>query len=242
MNDIQRERILHNAKEFFRNEIVHAHLDGAVNRASSLKSYKINPFLLAYLANFLEGNSTPRSFAKALLYPRLLSTSITTTFGSKVQKMISELFDGMMGSVVQGIDIEFIDALDGRKKYCQIKSGPNTINKDDVKTVTDHFQAVKNLARTNNLDVRLGDMVVGVLYGNENELSTHYKNIHKEFPVMVGKEFWFHLTGEEDFYFKLSNAVGEVALEIDGSKILEQAISKLAKEIEEVYPSSTFNK
>ena len=241
MNDKQRAQILVNAKEFFRNEIVNSHLEGAVKRASSLKSYKINPFLLAYLANFLEGQSTPESFAKALLYPRLLSTSITTTFGNKTQKMISELFDGMMGSVVQGIDIEFIDALDGRKKYCQIKSGPNTINKDDVKTVIDHFQTVKNLARTNNLDIRLEDMVVGVLYGERNELSTHYRNIDKEFPVIIGKEFWHHLTGKEDFYFELSTAIGEVALEIDGSQILQEAISKLSKEIKEVFPPTTFN-
>ncbi|HMC00169.1 MAG TPA: PmeII family type II restriction endonuclease [Flavobacteriaceae bacterium] len=241
MNDIQRAKILNNAKEFFRNEIVNSHLQGAVKRASSLRSYKINPFLLAYLANFLEGTSSPESFAKALLYPRLLSTSITTTFGNKAQKMISELFDGMMGSVVQGIDIEFIDAIDGRKKYCQLKSGPNTINKDDVKTVIDHFQAVKNLARTNNLDIMLGDMVVGVLYGENKELSTHYKNINKEFPVLAGKEFWYHLTGKKDFYFELSNVIGEVALEIDGSQILKGAILKLAEEIADAYPPSTFN-
>ncbi len=241
MNDIQRTKILINAKEFFRNEIVGSHLDGAVNRASSLKSYKINPFLLAYLANFIDGKSTPESFAKALLYPRLLSTSITTTFGNKAQKMISELFDDMIGSVVPGIDIEFIDAIDGRKKYCQIKSGPNTINKDDVKTIIDHFQAVRNLARTNNLDIRLGDMIVGVLYGERNELSTHYKNIDKEFPVFSGKEFWHRLTGKVDFYFDLSNAIGEVALEIDGSQKLKKAISQLSKEIKKVFPPTTFD-
>jgi hypothetical protein len=49
--------------------------------------------------------------------------------------MIPEIFEGMMGSVVHGIDIEFIDAIDGRKKYCQLKSGPSTINKDDVVTI-----------------------------------------------------------------------------------------------------------
>ncbi len=241
MDDLQRIKILKNAKEFFRREIVNSHLEGATDRASSLKSYKINPFLLAYLANFLEGKSTPESFAKALIFPRLLSTSITTTFGNKAQKMISELFEGMMGSVVQGIDIEFIDAIDGRKKYCQVKSGPNTINKDDVKTVIDHFQAVKNLARTNNLDVRINDMVVGVVYGQSKELSGHYRKINKEFPVIVGKEFWHHLTGKENFYFEISNAIGEVALEIDGTQKLQETISKLSEEIRTVFPPTTFS-
>ncbi len=241
MNENQRIQILRNSKTFFRNEIVKSHLEGATKRAGSLTSYNLNPFLLAYLANFLEGKSSPESFAKALIYPRLLGTSINTTFGNKAQKMISELFEGMMGSVVQGIDIEFVDALDGRKKYCQLKAGPNTINKDDVKTVIDHFNTVKNLARTNNLDIRLSDMVVGVIYGQPTELSTHYKNINKEFPVIAGKEFWHRLTGQKNFYFELTNAIGEVALEIDGTHILQETISALAEEIRETFPPNTFS-
>ncbi|MCB0453127.1 MAG: restriction endonuclease [Aequorivita sp.] len=241
MNENQRIQILRNAKTFFRNEIVNSHLEGATKRAGSLKSYNLNPFLLAYLANFLEGKSSPESFAKALIYPRLLGTSINTTFGNKAQKMISELFEGMMGSVVQGIDIEFIDALDNRKKYCQIKAGPNTINKDDVKTVIDHFTTVKNLARTNNLDIRLSDMVVGVIYGQPSELSTHYKNVNKEFPVIVGKEFWHRLTGQDNFYFELTNSIGEVALEIDGTQVLKETISALAEEIRETFPPDAFS-
>lgn len=67
--------------------------------------------------------------AKALVYPKLLSTSITTIFGNKAQKMIPEIFEGMMGSVASGIDIEFVDSIDDRKKYCLLKSGPNIINK-----------------------------------------------------------------------------------------------------------------
>lgn len=155
--------------------------------------------------------------------------------------MISELFDGMMGSVVQGIDIEFIDAYDNRKKYCQLKSGPNTINKDDVKTIVDHFQSVQNLARTNNLDLRFDDMIVGVIYGDKNELSSHYRKIDKQYPVIVGKEFWYRLTGKENFYFEISNVIGQVALEIDDTQKLQETISKLSNEIREVFPPNTFS-
>lgn len=49
------------------------------------------------------------------------------------------------GSMVSGIDIEFEDALDGRHKYCQVKLGPNTINKDDVVTIHNHFKDARNL-------------------------------------------------------------------------------------------------
>jgi hypothetical protein len=122
-----------------------------------------------------------------------------------------------------------------------LKAGPNTINKDDVKTVIDHFNTVKNLARTNNLDIRLTDMVVGVIYGQSSELSTHYRNINKEFPVIAGKEFWHRLTGQENFYFELTNAIGEVALEIDGTHILQETISTLAEEIRETFPPNAFS-
>ena len=47
---------------------------------------------------------------------------------------------GAYGSSVPGIDIEFIDQLDMRKKYCQLKSGPYALNRDDVTTVKKPFQ------------------------------------------------------------------------------------------------------
>ena len=231
MEEKQRVLLLENAKEFFKNEIVEAHINTACKKASRLSSYNINPFLFKYLANFLSGNDSPKSIAKALILPRILGTSINTIFGNKIQKMISTIFEGM-GSTTQGIDIEFIDAIDGRKKYCQIKSGPNTINKDDVKTLSDHFKNIKNLARTNNLDIRIDDLIVGVLYGEESELSGHYKKLKNDFPVIIGQEFWYRLTGEKTFYYDLIDVIGEVAIEIDGTQILQDTIGILSKEIE----------
>lgn len=234
MDAEQRRQILNRAKSFFRDEIVDSHINSACYRASSLSGYNIHPFLLKYLANFLEGNDNPRSIAKALIFPRLLGTSITTIFGSKAQRMVSELFEGM-GSAVSGIDIEFIDSIDNRRKYCQLKSGPNTINKDDIKTVVDHFSAVRNLARVNNLTIGLNDLIVGIVYGEEDNLNNHYRKIAESYPVYVGQTFWYHLTGQENFYLELINAIGEVALEVDGRERLEQAITRLAADIEENY-------
>lgn len=234
MDDTKRKKILGNAKEFFRNEIVQNHIEGACNRASKLSEYNINPFLFKYLANFLTGNDDPKSIAKALVLPRILGSSINTSFGMKIQTLISSLFEGL-GSTTQGIDIEFIDAVDGRKKYCQLKAGPNTINRDDVTTIINHFNGVRNLARTNNLNVGINDMIVGIVYGEDSEISSHYKKIGKSYPVIVGKDFWYRLTGKEDFYYELIDTIGEVALEVDASKVVEGTINTLAKEIEEKY-------
>jgi len=236
MNEKQRLELLNKAKIFFRTEIVEAHVTTACKKASKLSSYNVNPFLYKYLANFLKGNDNPKSIAEALVLPRILGSSINTSFGMRFQKLISELFKGF-GSTTPGIDIEFIDSTDGRKKYCQLKSGPNTINYDDVETIFRHFQSTINLARTNNLNIGINDMIVGVIYGEENELSSHYKRINEKYPVVIGKDFWHKLTGKEDFYFDLIDAVGEVALEVDGTKVLQETIDALSREIEEKFSS-----
>ena len=74
-----------------------------------------------------------------------------------MQTFLTKVLDAY-GSTTQGIDIEFIST-DGKRKYCQLKSGPNALNRDDVKTIKGHFDGVRRLARTNNKDVGINDMV-----------------------------------------------------------------------------------
>lgn len=234
MTKEQQKQILIKAQTFFRNEIVEAHINKACKKASKLSNYNVNPFLFKYLANFLKGNNDYKSIAEALVLPRVLGSSINTSFGMRIQRMISEIFEGF-GSTTPGIDIEFVDAIDGQKKYCQLKSGPNTINYDDVKTIFGHFDGTRHLARTNNLNIGINDLVVGVIYGEPEELSSHYQKINQNYPVIIGKDFWHRLTGKPDFYFELIDSIGEVALEVDGTKVLEETIDSLSKELEEKF-------
>lgn len=224
------DEIIKKAKDFFRKEIVPSHIANT-KKLTKLKQFNLNPFLDKYKASFLTGNDDPKSIAKALVYPRVLGTSINTSFGNKLQKFCSEVLEGF-ASTTSGIDIEFIDKVDGRRKYCQIKAGPNTINKDDVETIKGHFSGVKNLARTNNLNVGFNDLIVGVFYGTSHDLSGHYKKISQEYPVIIGAEFWYRLTGEEDFYQRLTDAIADVASEYDGSELMDKVINSLSKEIE----------
>ncbi len=224
----QKQKILDTAKQWFRERIAQNHIKNT-EKLVNPNEFNINPFLTVYLANFLTGNSNPESIAKALLFPRVLGTSITTSFGNNMQGFTSVLQDAV-GSTTSGIDIEFIDQIDQRKKYCQLKSGPNTINKDDVETIAGHFKAVRNLSRTNNLRIPNDDMIVGVLYGEPHELSGHYKRIisQYDYEVVVGQEFWHRLTGDEHFYHELISAIGQVAVEADFSKDFERVIETLA--------------
>jgi hypothetical protein len=115
-------------------------------------------------------------------------------------------------------------------RNCQLKSGPNTINKDDVETIVGHFKKVINLGRTNNLRITHDDMVVGIIYGENENLNGHYKRITSEYdyPIYIGKDFWHRLTGDEKFYSDLIHAIGEVAIEADFSNELKEVINTLS--------------
>ncbi len=230
LNETEKTNILFGAKEWFKEIIVINHIKNT-NGLIKAKEFNINPFLVKYLANFYAGDLTPKSLAAALVLPRVLGSSITTSFGQNLQKFTSNVL-GAYASATKGIDIEFIDAKDGRKKYCQVKVGPNTINADDVQTIDGHFKTIKNKSRVDALDIGLNDLVVGVLYGENSELSGHYKSITNDYhyPVYCGKEFWLRLTGDELFYLELANAFAEVASDVDCKKLLEDTIEKLSND------------
>ena len=224
------DEIISNFKKFFKQEIAKNHVANTI-KLVRLKEFNLNPFLDVYKARYLTGKDDALSIAKALVYARTLGTSINTSLGTQLQKYCSQILEGF-ASTTSGIDIEFIDKIDGRKKYCQIKAGPNTINADDVPTIKGHFDGVRNLARTNNLNIGLNDLMVGVFYGTPEQLSSHYKKLNKEYPVIAGQEFWHRLTGHANFYNILGEAMGETALEYDGSELLEEVIQHLTKEVE----------
>lgn len=226
---LDKNQILSDAKEWFKESFAKSHIANT-EKLIDPNEFNINHFTAVYLANFLTGNSDPESIAKALLYPRVLGTSVTTIFGTGIQKFTNDVL-GTFGSTTNGIDIEFVDQIDGFRKYCQLKSGPNTINKDDVETIARHFTDVIHLSRTNNLRIAHEDLIVGVIYGTPDDFSNFYKKITRvhHYPVFIGQEFWHRLTGDQDFYDDLLSAIGSVAIEADFSKEFEEVIRKLAQ-------------
>ena len=232
MTDAQKEAIIDSGKNFFRTLIIPKHLSN-IERLK-LSSFDINPFLINYLAAFLCGDTTPLSISKALVYPRILGTSINTSFGQNTQIFISSLSE-IVGNAsgIDGIDIEFIDAIDGRRKYCQCKAGPNTINKDDIATILGHFKKLIGKARLDRIPLMTDDMIVGVLYGDK--ISNNYKIIEQAYPVYFGADFWYHLTGDNQFYYRLAKAFGEVVEEenINGKEVIDRKVKEIANEIAE---------
>jgi len=217
---------------YFETYIFENHINASLKVHSKLKSYNINPIVVKYLSKVLEGNYSPEGVAKALFYPRVLGTSINTSFGTRIQNMFVEL-QIADGSLIKGMDIEFIDQIDNRKKWCQLKSGPNTINSEDVKPLIKKFTDTIQLARTNRAltNINNTDFIVGVLYGETSELSMHYKEIDKFHPVIIGKDFWHRITGFPNFYDGLVSALHECINNLDTKEFITKGCDELANEI-----------
>ena len=228
MDYAEKQKILDKFFIWFKESLIVSHKKNSL-KCKKLKNFKINPFTVNYLSYFLEGNADPRSLAKVLIYPKVLGTSISTTFGAQMQIFLTKELDAY-GSTTKGIDIEFYGQ-DGKKKYCQLKSGPDAINKDDVKTVIDHFDAVRNLARTNSLDVGINDLLCCVLYGDPSRKNANMKKLEAKERVLVGNEFWTEFTGDEGFYKDLISVASAAAKEVNKTSIVEEIVDELSEEI-----------
>jgi hypothetical protein len=230
MDKTEKDLLLLKTKEWFGKEIVESHVKRTAS-LTNLNEFDINPFLVAYLAKFLGGKATPENIAKALVYPRALGTSINTSFGARIQNFTNEVLGSSFASMTAGMDIEFIDAKDNRRKYCQMKLGPNTINNDDVATIAGKFDGAKRIARTNGLKVHDDDFVIGVMFGEKKDVNGAYKKLEADhfYSLYVGQEFWTHLTGDKNFYSLLIEACSEAAKDFKGDDVLQGVINELSK-------------
>ena len=226
------KEVLDKASKWFLDKIIRNHISNTL-KLSKASEFNLNPLLAPYLSAFITGEVTPYGIAKALVYGRI-GTSLNTSFGTNLQNFVSEVLGDAYGSIVSGVDIHFKDQIDGEEKICQLKLGPNTINKDDVETINNHFKSVKNLARTNNFRLNSDSLVIGVIYGTEERLSQHYRNLRDKhhYPIFVGKNFWLRLTGDELFFQKLVHTIAETLAEVNASTLIEETIQRLANEKE----------
>ncbi len=229
---MNQKKLLIEIVKYFKEYIFENHINASIKTHSKLKSYNINPIVVKYLSKVLEGTYSPEGVAKALFYPRVLGTSINTSFGSRIQNMFVDL-QIAEGSKIPGMDIEFVDKTDKRRKWCQLKSGPNTINSEDVQPLIKKFTATINLARTNKSlnGISNNDFIVGVLYGESAELSMHYKKIDKTHPVIIGRDFWHRITGFPKFYDGLVTELHKCINSLETKDMMNKGCEKLADEI-----------
>lgn len=215
-------------------------LSTKIKKGYNLKDFNIHPFNIIALSSGIFGEASSINIAKSLIYPRVLGTSITTTFGDRMQQMCVSLL-GAQASAIPGMDIEFEDKITGKKIIAQMKSGPNTINHGDVKPLTDEMESAYRLLQKNG-GKNMPEFAVCVIYGSLNTLSGHYKkllstNIGAQLgiPIYIGKDFWERLTGDKTFYSELIIIFQEIFEKHNLNEDLNIDIHVLAKEIDDIY-------
>lgn len=107
-----------------------------------------------------------------------------------------------------GMDFEFIDALDGRRKYCQCLMEPSRIGMKETAAILRNFANMMRGVCLCDLPFSPDDLVVGVMFGSADELSGSYTIVQSHYHVYCGADFWEHITGERDFYSCMVNACG----------------------------------
>jgi hypothetical protein len=205
-----------------------------------LDSFKINPLVLTALSSGVFGEQTPLNMARALLYPRVFGTSISTTFGDRMQVMCVRYL-GAQASSTPGMDIEFNDKVEPRSIIMQLKAGPNTINSEDVVPIVTKMNNAYRLLQRNGTQ-SMPTFTMGITYGDISEISGHYRKIasstvgvQANIPILIGQDFWNRLTGNSTFYAEMIALFVELFEEEDYSELLEADLNRLATEIERKY-------
>ena len=104
----------------------------------------------------------------------------------------------------------------------------------------DHFASIKTLARISHLSLQHSDLVLGIIYGEIEQVNANLKTLAQDYVIYAGVEFWHRFTGDQYFYRDLILAISDAAKEIDARQVIELTIQNLASEIKEKYTDMKF--
>ncbi len=168
--------------------------------ALRLGDMKFNVVALRTSATMLELDSP-----EALLRYRLaqfLERGAVTAMGTALQA-IAKVIAGS-GSGVAGADIE--KRRDGRRYYVQVKSGPDTANKD----IAQNIATLLNSARARDPEAIC---MLGVCYGRPEQISPIAKGEldRRGVGLLVGREFWEFLSDDPDCLAEILELAAQAA-------------------------------
>jgi hypothetical protein len=192
--------------------------------ALTLDHLKFNVVALRTIATMLE-LETP----EALLRYRLaqhLERGLVTGMGSTLQAIAREIAG--QGSGVAGADIEKLKG--GRRYYMQVKSGPDTANKD----IAQNIATLLNSARARDPEAVC---LLGVCYGRPEQISdiAHRELSNRGVGLRVGRAFWEFIGDDADTMTAVLKLAEEtaVSLETGDETYNERVERKLAALVEE---------
>ena len=128
-----------------------------------------------------------------------VSSSEETVFGNAFFEPLAVVVSGGQKAVTEGVDIT-VDK-DNTIYSIAVKSGTSVFNADSRKRQEQNFQSAQKRAQQAK---KAFFPVVGYGYGKKKTVAGKEK-FYKE---IAGKDFWYWLTGDEDFYTKIIAYMG----------------------------------
>jgi len=194
------------------------------DRARTIRKLKIddlnlNPFLIRLLSAQM-GLEDAGSIVRWLVSQRLERGTVTS-FG-KTLESIAKLFSE--GTGAEGADV--VKTKDAVRHYVQVKSGPNTIDKDAGIIIA---RQLKSAQRRNRGSVAL----FGMCYGTKEQVSgivRQYVDSEGGVDWKSGREFWEFISdspGCIDEIYETGTKVGREFEDIQGQSIVEILDAKI---------------
>lgn len=120
--------------------------------------------------------------------------------------MNGKVYGGIKSSA-KGVDLEIVK---GNARYIvSIKSGPNWGNSGQIADMVSNFKKAKKILRTNsNQDHIMA--VNGCCYGKFGQGGAYDKG---NYIKICGQDFWYFISGDEDFYQDIIEPLGYKAKE-----------------------------
>jgi hypothetical protein len=218
----QRERALGHFRRFLRQRVVNL-------ERLTLADLTFNVVLLRANATMLELHD-----AETLLRYRLaqrMERGSVTAFGTTLQAISKDIAGHATG--VAGADIMLVK--DNRRYYIQVKSGPDTANRD----IAQNIGSLLNSARARDPEAVC---MFGVCYARPEQISGIVKGQLQRAGVglRVGRDFWEFISGDPQCLNELLALAGEAAGEAPPGEAsfadrVERKLESLVGEFRERY-------
>ena len=195
-----------------------------INKTNKLDIKKImkrkNPYL--YRAKAVQNaNDIVSSVLDAFV-----TSSEETIFGNCFFEPLAIAASGGSKALAEGVDIMIEKKEENTIYAVAVKSGTSVFTADSKKRQEQNFAAAAKLAKQAKARY---EAIIGYGYGKKRITG---KGVPKMYQELAGQEFWAELTGEEDFYLKIIQFMGELPEQYleDYQKSYNNAMNRLLKQ------------
>ena len=200
-------------------------------RATNLRKLRLGDMKFNVIQLRATGKMLDLVSPRDLLRYRLaqyLERGAVTAMGGALQQT-ARIVSGF-GSPVEGADIEIMR--NGRRYLVQVKSGPDTANKD----IAQNIGALLNAARVRDPSAVC---VFGVCYARPEQISPIAKGQlqARGVDLKVGREFWEFVSGDPKCLDEVLEIAGEAgdAVEATMTAAIDEKLAELVKEFSARY-------